>query len=46
MPLASMKPNRDYIKLRIKFGGAIMPAFAKKLNDKEIDTLLDYLQSK
>src|SRR6185312_10815220 len=36
MPLASMKPNRDYIKLRVKFGGSIMPAFAKRLNDKEI----------
>ena len=46
MPVAAMKPNRDYIKLRIRFGGAIMPAFASKLNDSEIDTLLDYLQSK
>jgi len=46
MPLAAMKPSRDYIKLRIKFGGSIMPAFAKKLNDSEIDTLLDYIQSK
>ena len=46
MPLANMKPNRDYIKLRVKFGGSIMPAFAKRLNDKEIDTILDYIQSK
>ena len=46
MPLAAMKPSRDYIKVRIKFGGAIMPAFAKTLNDSEIDTLLDYIQSK
>lgn len=46
MPLASMKPSRDYIKVRIKFGGAIMPAFAKTLNDSEIEMLLDYMQSK
>jgi len=46
MPLAAMKPNRDYIKVRVKFGGAIMPAFAKKLNDNEIDTIIDYIQSK
>ena len=46
MPNANMKPNRDYIKLRIKFGGSIMPAFAKTLNDSEMDTLLDYIQSK
>ena len=46
MPLAAMKPSRDYIKVRIKFGGALMPAFAKILSDGEIDLLLDYLQSK
>jgi mono/diheme cytochrome c family protein len=46
MPIAAMKPNRDYIKLRIRFGGALMPAFAKKLNASEIDLLIDYLQSK
>ena len=45
MPMAAMKPNRDYVKLRIKFGGVIMPAFQKTLNDNEIDVLLDYLQS-
>lgn len=46
MPLAAMKPNRDYIKVRMKFGGPIMPAFAKKLNEAEIDNILDYIQSK
>jgi mono/diheme cytochrome c family protein len=46
MPLAAMKPNRDYIKIRVKFGGAIMPAFAKTMNDSEIETMLDYMQSK
>jgi mono/diheme cytochrome c family protein len=46
MPVAAMKPNRDYIKLRMRFGGALMPAFAKRLNPSEMDLLLDYLQSK
>src|SRR5215510_13590112 len=27
MPIASMKPNRDYIKVRVRFGGAVMPSF-------------------
>lgn len=46
MPLSSMKPNRDYIKIRVKFGGPLMPAFAKTLTDSEIDTLIDYIASK
>jgi len=46
MPLSSMKPNRDYIKVRVKFGGPIMPAFQKQLTDREIDNLIDYISSK
>ena len=46
MPIATMKPNRDYIKVRVRFGGAIMPAFRQWLSDAEIDTLIDYIASK
>jgi mono/diheme cytochrome c family protein len=46
LPLSHGKPNRQYVTVRIKFGGAIMPAFAKKLNDSEINTLVDYIASK
>ena len=46
MPLSSMKPNRDYIKVRVKFGGSLMPAFRSWLTDREIDTLIDYIASK
>jgi mono/diheme cytochrome c family protein len=46
MPIAKMKPSRDYIKVRVKFGGALMPAFRGWLTDKEIDSLIDYIASK
>ena len=46
MPLAKMKPSRDYIKVRIKFGGTLMPAFRTWLTDREIDSLIDYMASK
>lgn len=46
MPIAKMKPTRDYIKLRVKFGGAIMPSFRTFLTDRDIDTLIDYIASK
>ena len=40
------KPSRLYIMTRVKFGGALMPAFAKKLTDPEINILIDYIESK
>ena len=46
MPIAKMKPSREYIKVRVKFGGALMPEFRRWLTDREIDTLIDYIESK
>lgn len=46
MPIAKMKPSRDYIKVRVKFGGMLMPAFRTWLTDRDIDTLIDYIASK
>src|SRR4051812_23039625 len=40
MPIMKAKPNREYIKVRVKFGGPLMPAFQKRLTDAEIDTLI------
>ena len=34
------------IKLRIKFGGALMPAFRAWLSDRDIDNVIDYIASK
>jgi len=46
MPIAKMKPSREYIKVRIKFGGSLMPEFRRWLTDRDIDTLIDYIASK
>ena len=46
LPLSRGKPNRPYVITRIKFGGALMPAFRTRLTDPEINTLLVYLASK
>jgi mono/diheme cytochrome c family protein len=46
MPLANQAPNRAYILTRIKFGGSLMPAFQKKMTAEEMETMLDYMQSK
>ena len=46
MPIANARPNPEYIKVRIRFGGPLMPAFRRKLTDADIDTLIDYMASK
>jgi mono/diheme cytochrome c family protein len=46
LPMSHGKPSRAYVMVRIKYGGALMPAFAKHLSSSEIDTLIDYLASK
>lgn len=46
MPIANAKPSREYIKVRVKFGGQIMPSFRQRLSEAEIDTLIDYMESK
>ena len=46
LPLSRGKPSRPYVIVRIKFGGALMPAFAKKMTDAEIETLVDYIASR
>ena len=46
MPIAKMKPSREYIKVRVQFGGPLMPAFGKRLSAAQIDTLIDYIESK
>jgi mono/diheme cytochrome c family protein len=46
LPMSHGKPSRPYVEVRIKFGGAIMPAFAKRLTQDEINALMDYIDSK
>ena len=46
LPLSHGKPSRQYVAIRIKLGGPIMPAFRNKLTNAEVDMLLDYLASK
>ena len=46
LPLSHGKPNRQYVIVRIKYGGALMPAFRNRMNDAEINALVDYIASK
>jgi hypothetical protein len=44
LPLSHGKPSRQYVTVRIKFGGALMPAF-KQLSESDINVLIDYIAS-
>lgn len=46
LPLSKSRPSHDYVKVRIQYGGQIMPAFMKRMNDEQIAALLAYLESK
>ena len=46
MPKSNLKTDRSYIAVRIKVGGAIMPAFGKRLTGAEVEMLIDYMASK
>jgi mono/diheme cytochrome c family protein len=45
LPLTGGKPTREYMAVKIKFGGQIMPAFIKRLTDAEVELVVDYLES-
>ena len=46
LPLTGAKPTREYVVVKIKFGGQVMPPFIKKMTDAEVNTLVDYIESK
>ncbi|MBI3665179.1 MAG: cytochrome c [Acidobacteria bacterium] len=46
LPLSVGKPSREYVEVKIKFGGDFMPPFVKRMNDAEIGALVDYLETK
>jgi mono/diheme cytochrome c family protein len=46
LPLSHAKPSRQYVDVRIKFGGPLMPAFRQQMTQAQIDTLMDYIAMK
>ena len=46
LPLSKSKPNRAYVLVRIQYGGPVMPAFMKRMNDDQMAMLIAYLENK
>jgi len=46
LPLSGAKPSRDYVVVKIKFGGQLMPPFIKRMTDPEIAALVNYIEAR
>lgn len=46
LPLSKSRPNRDYVVVRVRYGGQIMPAFMKRIDERQMAALLAYLESR
>ena len=46
LPLSKSRPNRAYVIVRIQYGGSVMPAFMKRMNDDQMAMLIAYLENK
>jgi len=46
LPLSGGKPSREYVDVKIKFGGQLMPPFVKRMTDAEIAAVIAYLEAR
>ncbi len=46
LPSSGGVPNEPYVRVKIQFGGDVMPPFVNKLTDKHIDRLIEFIRSK
>lgn len=45
LPLSKGRSSRGYVMVRVQYGGQIMPAFMKRIDDRQMAALLAYLDS-
>jgi mono/diheme cytochrome c family protein len=46
MPFSSLPVSEEYIKIKMKIGGGIMPSFMTVLSDDEIDKIVVFMKTK
>ncbi len=45
-PLSKAEPTEAYMRIKIQFGGDLMPAYLGRLNERNIDRLVEYIRSR
>jgi mono/diheme cytochrome c family protein len=46
MPFSGLPVSEEYIKIKMKIGGGIMPSFMTVLSDEEIDKIVIFMKTK
>ena len=46
LPFSGGKPSEPYVRIKIQFGGDVMPPFVNKLTDEQINQLMAFIRSK
>ena len=44
LPFSGGKPNVPYVKIKIQFGGDVMPPYVNRLTMEEIETIIAYIK--
>ncbi|MCP5117050.1 MAG: cytochrome c [bacterium] len=44
-PLSGFPPTEAYFRIRVRFGGEVMPQYKDKLTEREMDALVAYVRS-
>jgi mono/diheme cytochrome c family protein len=46
LPFSGGTPSEEYFRIKVMFGGDVMPPFVNRLNEEEIRLLSDFVRSK
>ncbi len=44
-PLSKAEPSEAYLRIKIQFGGELMPPFVSRLSKRNIDQIVDYIRA-
>ena len=45
LPFSGGKPNEDYVRTKIQFGGDVMPPYVNRLTAEEIGEIISYIRT-
>ena len=46
LPFSGGKPSVEYVRIKIQFGGDVMPPYVNRLNTSQIEDIIAYIKTK
>lgn len=46
LPFSGGKPSLEYVRIKIQFGGDVMPAYVNRLSEEQIDQIIAFIKTK